>query len=74
MTDDLRARIAAALEECRVLTPDAQADAVMTVVQPVLDAGILEYLRTHHDEVVALVRREQQRLGRRNIYTSGVES
>jgi len=74
VTDDLRARIAAALEECRVLTPDAQADAVMTVVQPVLDAGILEYLRTHHDEVVALVRREQQRLGRRNIYTSGVES
>lgn len=37
MTADLRARIAEALEECRVLTPDAQADAVMAVVQPELD-------------------------------------
>jgi len=37
MTDDLRARIAAALEECRVLTPDAQADAVMAVVGPAFD-------------------------------------
>jgi hypothetical protein len=35
--DDLRARIAEALEDCRVLTPDAQADAVMAVVQPEID-------------------------------------
>lgn len=34
MTDGLHARIAAALEDCRVLTPEAQADAVMAVVAP----------------------------------------
>jgi hypothetical protein len=38
MTDDLRARIATALEECRVLIPEAQADAVMAVIQPDLAA------------------------------------
>lgn len=37
MADDLRARLVAALDECRVLTPDAQADAVLAVVQPKLD-------------------------------------
>lgn len=31
---DLRARIVAALEECRVLIPEAQADAVMAVIEP----------------------------------------
>lgn len=38
MTDDLRARIAVALEGCRVLTPDAQADAVMAVIEPEIAA------------------------------------
>jgi len=33
VTDGLRARIVAALEECRARVPDAQADAVMAVVQ-----------------------------------------
>ncbi len=32
MTDDLHARIRAALDGCRVCTPDAQADAVMAVL------------------------------------------
>lgn len=34
MTVDLRARIVAALEECRVLIPEAQADAVLAVLEP----------------------------------------
>jgi hypothetical protein len=38
VTDDLRARIVAALEECRVLIPEAQADAVMAVIEPDLEA------------------------------------
>lgn len=38
MTTDLRARIVAALEECRVLIPEAQADAVMAVLEPDLAA------------------------------------
>lgn len=38
MTPDLRARITRALEECRVLTPEAQADAVMAVLEPGLAA------------------------------------
>lgn len=38
MTDDLRARITQALDDCRVLTPDAQADAVMAVIEPDLAA------------------------------------
>lgn len=36
-SDDLRARIAEALDECRTLIPTAQADAVMAIVQPELD-------------------------------------
>jgi len=32
MTDDLRARIRTVLDDCRTLTPDAQADAVMAVL------------------------------------------
>lgn len=66
MTADLRARIAQALEQCRVLTPEYQADAVMAVVQPVLDHGILDYLRTHPDYTRDLMRAEMGRLGRRN--------
>lgn len=34
MTEDLRARIVAALENCRTLIPEAQADAVMAVLEP----------------------------------------
>ena len=32
MSNDLRARIRAALDDCRTLTPDAQTDAVMAVL------------------------------------------
>lgn len=32
MSDDLRARIRATLDDCRTLTPDAQTDAVMAVL------------------------------------------
>lgn len=71
MTDDLRARIAQALEECRVLTPNAQADAVMAVVQPEIDNGVLDYLRTHPDYTRDLMRAEMGRLGRRNNEPAG---
>lgn len=37
MTDDLRARLVAALEDCRTLIPEAMADVVMGVVQPEID-------------------------------------
>jgi hypothetical protein len=38
MTENLRARIVAALENCRTLIPEAQADAVMAVLEPSLAA------------------------------------
>ena len=69
MTGDLRARIVAALEDCRALIPEAQADAVMAVVQPEIDRvlaverdrGILDYLRTHPEHATRLMREEMQR-------------